>query len=219
VTGAQAGVTGAEAGVTAGGLVPVERRAGRAIAVRGDDIDTDRIIPARYMKAITFDGLERYTFQDARFDPATGAALPHPMNDPRFAGASVLVVNRNFGCGSSREHAPQSLNRWGIHALVGESFAEIFFGNCVSLGMPAVTLPADEIEQLMRAVEAHPGHEVIVDVARREVRYGDRAVPCGLPDGPRQQLLEGTWDATRTLLVAADAIRATAARLPYVTGF
>ena len=124
---------------------------GRGIVVRGNDIDTDRIIPARYLANVTFAGLEDGVFRDARFT-ADGQPKDHPFNERRFAGASVLVVNRNFGCGSSREHAPQALARWGIRALVGESFAEIFFGNCTALGIPAVCASAADVAALMDAV-------------------------------------------------------------------
>jgi 3-isopropylmalate/(R)-2-methylmalate dehydratase small subunit len=195
------------------GASSVTRIEGRAVPVRGNDIDTDRIIPARYLRSVTFDGLGEHAFEDDR------KAGGHPFDDPRFQGASILVVNRNFGCGSSREHAPQSLMRWGIRAVVGESFAEIFRGNCTAMGIPCVTAEGAEVLLLMEAVEAEPGQAVAVDLRTKTVTYGDKVVRVQMPDSARSQLLEGAWDATGQLLEGAEAVRATAARLPYVTGF
>jgi 3-isopropylmalate/(R)-2-methylmalate dehydratase small subunit len=201
-------------------LVKITRIAGRPIPLRGNDIDTDRIIPARYLKAVTFDGLGAAAFYDERFDQQ-GNSKGHIMDDPRFQakGARVAVVNKNFGCGSSREHAPQSMLRWGVKALVGESFADIFFGNCVALGMPCVTASEAEIGKLMAAVEADPTQELVVDVEAQTATYGALSIKVSLPAGIRKQFLDGTWDATRVLLDAASDIRATAARLPYVKRF
>ncbi len=199
-------------------LEKIERKSGRAVPVDGDDIDTDRIIPARYMKGITFEGLEKHVFEDVRTDP-DGKPLGHPFDDPRYQGAKVLIVDRNFGCGSSREHAPQCIQRWGIEALVGESFAEIFFGNCTTLGMPAVTLAKEDLAKLKELVKSEPRAEVIVDLKEMAVMCRDQRFPARMPDGARKTLSEGTWDATRTLLVAAPQIRSTAERLPYVSGF
>jgi 3-isopropylmalate/(R)-2-methylmalate dehydratase small subunit len=191
----------------------VTRIEGRAVPVRGNDIDTDRIIPARYLRCVTFDGLGEHAFEDDR------KAGGHPFDDPRFQGASVLVVNRNFGCGSSREHAPQSLMRWGIRAVVGESFAEIFRGNCTAMGIPCVTADGADVLLLMEAVEAEPGLAVAVDLRAKTVTCGDRTVKVHIPNSARSQLLEGAWDATGQLLEGAASVRATAARLPYVIGF
>jgi 3-isopropylmalate/(R)-2-methylmalate dehydratase small subunit len=201
-------------------LVPIRSVVGKPIPLRGNEIDTDRIIPARFMKAITFDGLGKYAFFDARFD-ANGNELGHIMDDPRFmaSGPRIAVVNKNFGCGSSREHAPQALYRWGIKALVGESFADIFFGNCVALGMPCVTLTQDDVLALLELVDEDPRVEVELDLESCEVRRSGRVFRCHLPPGARKQLLEGTWDATRVLLSAAEAVRETASRLPYMNGF
>lgn len=201
-------------------LIPVVRVAGRPIPLRGNDIDTDRIIPARFMKAVTFDGLGQYAFYDVRYD-AEGKATGHVMDDPRYQakGARVAIVNKNFGCGSSREHAPQALLRWGIKALVGESFADIFFGNCVALGLPCVTASENDISRLMAAVEDDPAHDVVVDLETMTATHRGVVYPIALPNGARQQLLDGTWDATRVLLAAEEAVRKTAARLPYVAGF
>ncbi len=196
----------------------VEGQVGQAVVVRGDDVDTDRIIPARYMTSITFAGLEDYVFIDARFTP-DGTEKDHPFNEKRFQNASILVVNKNFGCGSSREHAPQALMRWGIRAIVGESFAEIFFGNCVALGILAVTASEDDVAALMDAVELDPSQQVRVDLAAGTVSSRAGTVRIHMPEGPRRQLLEGTWDSVRNLLDAGDQIAETARRLPYIKGF
>ena len=203
-----------------GQLVKITKVGGRPIPLRGNDIDTDRIIPARYLKAVTFDGLGAAAFYDERFD-AQGNSKGHIMDDPRFQakGSRVAVVNKNFGCGSSREHAPQAMLRWGVKALIGESFADIFFGNCVALGMPCVTASEADIGRLMTAVEADPTKELVIDLDGLTATYGELSIPVKLPAGIRNQFLEGTWDATRVLLEATPQIRATAARLPYVARF
>ena len=200
------------------GLKKVESCRGRALVVRGDDIDTDQIIPARYLSAVTFEGIEEGVFKDMRFT-ADGVPKDHPFNDARFRGARVLVVNRNFGCGSSREHAPQAIMRWGVRALVGESFAEIFFGNCVAMGVPAVTASADDVAALMDAIELDPAGEVVVDLDSMSVTSRAGSAPIRIPEGARRQLREGTWDALASLLAARRAIRETAERLPYLRGF
>jgi len=216
---------------------------GRAVPIRGDDIDTDRIIPARFMKTVTFDELGRYAFNDERFGES-GDPLDHPMNDPRHEGASIMLVNKNFGCGSSREHAPQALVRRGIRGLIGESFAEIFSSNCTALGIPAVRVDGEDIERLMRLVEQVP--ETTVRISLEEMRitasvsqpeHGGPVAPASRgserdPDGEREitvsfrinpaegeMFRSGTWDTTATLLRDLDGIRRTAARLPYVSGF
>ena len=201
-------------------LVKITQVSGRPIPLRGNDIDTDRIIPARYLKAVTFDGLGAAAFYDERYE-ADGSLKGHIMDDPRFQakGVRVAVVNKNFGCGSSREHAPQALLRWGIKALVGESFADIFFGNCVALGMPCVTASEADIGKLLAAVEADPTQQLVVDVDQLTATYGTLVVPAMLPAGIRNQFLEGTWDATRVLLEATPKIKATAEGLPYIGGF
>lgn len=201
-------------------LIKVKQVAGRPIPLRGNDVDTDRIIPARFMKAVTFDGLGEYAFHDMRFHPS-GEHKDHVMNDPRFQakGTRVAIVNKNFGCGSSREHAPQALLRWGIKAIIGESFADIFNGNCVALGIPCVTASEADIAALIAAVEEDPSHEIVVDVHNLTATHRDKVYEISLHPGTRQQLLEGTWDATRSLLQAADQVRETAKQLPYVNGF
>lgn len=201
-------------------LVPVPRVSGRPIPLRGNDIDTDRIIPARFMKAVTFDGLGELAFYDERFAD-DGSQKTHPMNDPRYLakGDRVAVVNKNFGCGSSREHAPQALLRWGIKALIGESFADIFYGNCIANGMPVATADAATVERLLAAIEDDPAHDLTIDVEQRTASFRGEVYRLDIPDGVRGQLIDGTWDATRVLLSAAAAVAETARRLPYVTGF
>jgi 3-isopropylmalate/(R)-2-methylmalate dehydratase small subunit len=190
----------------------VERVSGRALPLRGHDIDTDRIIPARYLKAVSFEGLERHVFADDRSDPA------HAFNQPPYQGASVLLVNRNFGCGSSREHAPQAIQRWGIRAIVGEGYSEIFFGNSVQLGLPCLTVSPGDVERLMGAVEADPALVLDVDVAGLSVTAGTLHVAATMPPAAHDALVTGLWDGTGLLLADYDQVRATAERLPYVTG-
>ena len=188
--------------------------AGRGIPVPGNDIDTDRIIPARFLKTVTNEGLGLHAFEDARKqDPE------HPFNQKAYEGASVLVAGLNFGCGSSRGHAPESLKQWGIKAIVGGSFAEIFFGNCTMLGIPCVAIDNEDVLWLQRAIGRDPKQTVTVDVEKQEVRAGDRVIKGRIPDGARNQLVSGAWNATGVLLEAGDRIEATAKRLPYVSGF
>ena len=187
---------------------------GRGIPVTGNDIDTDRIIPARFLKAVTFETMGEHAFEDARKQNPE-----HPFNSPAYKGASVLVVGQNFGCGSSREHAPQALMRWGIRAIVGGSFGEIFFGNCVMLGIPCLRASQGDIVWLQKAVGRAPGDALSVDIEKQEVRFGDRVIKATIPDGARNQLINGTWDSTAVLLEAGGAIEATAGKLPYVKGF
>ena len=190
------------------------RIAGRGIPLPGNDIDTDRIIPARFLKEVTFTSMGEHVFEDARKQNPE-----HPFNSPAYQGASVLVVGQNFGCGSSREHAPQALMRWGIRAIVGGSFGEIFFGNCVMLGIPCLVASQADIEWLQKAISLNPQIPVAVDVEKQEVHFSDRVIKATVPDGPRNQLVAGTWDSTAVLLDAGAAIEATAAKLPYVKGF
>ena len=190
------------------------RLAGRGIPVTGNDIDTDRIIPARFLKEVTFETMGEHAFEDARKQNPE-----HPFNSPVYKGASVLVVGQNFGCGSSREHAPQALMRWGIDAIVGGSFGEIFFGNCVMLGIPCMVVAQADLEWLQREIGRAPQTVVTVDVEKQEVRCGDRVIRATMPDGPRNQLVGGTWDSTEVLLEAGASIEATAKKLPYVAGF
>jgi 3-isopropylmalate/(R)-2-methylmalate dehydratase small subunit len=191
---------------------------GQGIVVPGNDIDTDRIIPARYLRMITFEELGKYAFYDERFDEG-GKPKKHPLNDPRFAGGTVMLVNRNFGCGSSREHAPQSLMRMGIQAFVGESFGEIFSGNCTALGLPAARVSHEDAARIQDLVEKDPSLEVAVDLESRSVTVGEERFSFTMPDADRKSLASGTWDTTSVLLSNKDAVRATASRIPYVHGF
>ncbi|MCR9095492.1 MAG: 3-isopropylmalate dehydratase small subunit [bacterium] len=193
-------------------LIKIERVEGRGCVVRGDDVDTDRIIPARFMKEVTFDTMGEHAFEDARKD----AKGEHPLDQERFQGSSILVVGQNFGCGSSREHAPQALMRFGFNAFIGGSFAEIFFGNCTALGLPCVTLAPADLSTVMDSIELDPQQNVEIDVQASKVRCRAGEFDAGIPAGTRKMLLEGSWDATRVLLEAGDLIEETAKALPYV---
>jgi 3-isopropylmalate/(R)-2-methylmalate dehydratase small subunit len=192
----------------------IEQITGRGLPLLSDDIDTDRIIPARYLRCVTFEGLGEHVFEDDR------QQMPnHPFDDPRFQGASVLVVGRNFGCGSSREHAPQALMRWGIKAIVGESFAEIFFGNCTANGIPCVSVSPDDAKRLADAVTSNASLPVTVDLVAKKVQCGAVAVGCTMQEGARQSLVAGNWDFLGQLVEVAPQIRQTAERLPYMRNF
>lgn len=185
---------------------------GRGIPLLGNDIDTDRIIPARFLKCVTFDGLGQHVFADDRAqDPSQ-----HPFDQPQYQGSQILVVNANFGCGSSREHAPQALAKWGIRALIGESFAEIFFGNCLALGIPCVTAPPAVIQALQKAVAENPQLQLTLDLPNKQVRWEANTAAVEIPQGAWQMLVQGTWDATGQLLAAQAQIQQVAASLPYV---
>ena len=196
----------------------VDKIAGRAIPLRGHDIDTDRIIPARFLKSVSFDGLETHAFEDDRKQLEERGQV-HAFWDPRYSGAKILIVNGNFGCGSSREHAPQAIQRWGIRAIVGESFSEIFFGNSAALGMPCLTVSAQDAEALMSAVEANPEAEVTVSVGGQFVEANGMKYQASVPAGAREAFTTGTWDATGLLLDDFDRVRQVASQLPYVVGF
>ncbi|MGF1525160.1 MAG: 3-isopropylmalate dehydratase small subunit [Leptolyngbyaceae cyanobacterium] len=193
-------------------MAEVETVTGQGIPLKGDDIDTDRIIPARFLRCVTFDGLGEQVFADDR----TQLDGQHAFDQPQYQGAEMLVVNRNFGCGSSREHAPQALARWGIKALIGESFAEIFFGNCVAMGVPCVTVSSDVAQTLQEKIAADPQQPLTLDLNTMAVTMGDYSAAVAIADGPRQMFLSGTWDACGQLVAQAPAIQATAAKLPYV---
>ena len=194
---------------------PVSEVKARACVLRGGDIDTDRIIPARFMKEITFDTMGEHLFEDARL----AAKGEHPIDDERFTGAEILVVEKNFGCGSSREHAPQALMRYGFRAFIGLSFADIFFGNCTALGLPCVALAENDLAKLMESVELDPSQQVEIDLKAQTVTSRAGVMTLLIPTGTRTQLLEGTWNATGLLLDAGDAIERTASTLPYVENF
>lgn len=188
---------------------------GRAVSVPGDDIDTDRIIPARFMKCVTFDGLGEYVFYDVRKNE-DGSDRDHPLNEERFRGATVLLAGNNFGCGSSREHAPQAIYRAGFRGIIAEGFAEIFFGNSTQLGMPCVTAEGPDLEKLRAAVDADPETEVVIDLEKEEIRFGGEAIPGRIRAGARSVLLEGKWDPLQDLLDGAPKIDAVADRLAYI---
>ncbi|MBW4548006.1 MAG: 3-isopropylmalate dehydratase small subunit [Symplocastrum torsivum CPER-KK1] len=185
---------------------------GRGIPLVGNDIDTDRIIPARFLRCVTFDGLGEQAFADDRVQ----AKGEHPFDQPQYQGANILVVNGNFGCGSSREHAPQALAKWGIQAVVGESFAEIFFGNCVAIGIPGVTAEPTTVKQLQTILQENPQASITVDLDAMQVHCGDFQASVSMGEGSRQMLTTGTWDTCVQLLAQIDPIRATVAKLPYV---
>ena len=187
---------------------------GPGIPIRGNNIDTDRIIPARYLKAVTFDGLGDHVFEDDR------ASMPnHPFSNSNYREASILLANENFGSGSSREHAPQALNRWGIQACVAESFSEIFRGNSLAIGLPCFTAAHSDIEFAQQCVEASPTECLAVSVSDLTLRVLDRTLTLEMPAGTRDALLHGQWDATGLLLDRFDQVRSTATSLPYVSGF
>jgi len=186
---------------------------GAGLPVRGDDIDTDRIIPARFLKSVSFDGLEDHLFEDDRQQLAT-----HPVSNPAYRSATVMLVNVNFGCGSSREHAPQAIRRRGIRAVIGQSFSEIFFGNALVLGMPCPTASAETLQILLAAVEQDPSTEIAIDLSAMRVTAKGQSYELSLPPAAREAFLDGSWDATGLLLEQFGEVEAVAARLPYVTG-
>jgi 3-isopropylmalate/(R)-2-methylmalate dehydratase small subunit len=194
---------------------------GRALPMRGDDIDTDRIMPARFLRAVTFEGLERHLFEDERAGSEAGsrAASQHPFDNPRYQGAAILLVNRNFGCGSSREHAPQGLYRSGIRAVVGESFSEIFFGNALIIGLPCVTVSAADVRRLMDHVEQHPDAQLRVDLQASTCETDGIRCELAIPAAARDALVTGAWDTTGLLLDRYEQVDAVSAKLPYIAGF
>jgi 3-isopropylmalate/(R)-2-methylmalate dehydratase small subunit len=196
-------------------LEKITQVAGRGVYVPGNDIDTDRIIPARFMKCVTFDGLGEFLFYDVRKN-ADGTDKPHPLNDPRFKGATILLSGANFGCGSSREHAPQAIHKYGFRAVIAENFAEIFFGNSTTLGIPCATASRADIAKIAAAIEANPQIEIVVDVAKQEIRFGGQTVKAAVRDSARDALVNGRWDAIGELLDGKDAVLKTAAKLPYL---
>jgi 3-isopropylmalate/(R)-2-methylmalate dehydratase small subunit len=199
-------------------MQPITTITGRAIPMRGNDIDTDRIVPARFLRAITFDGMETHLFEDDRKMGGPGHNR-HTFDVPAYQGASIMLVNSNFGCGSSREHAPQAIRRWGIQAIVGESFAEIFFGNSVMIGLPCMTASREDVQALMEKVEKNPQAEVRVDLVAGTCEVDGFRCAVTLPSKMREAFTTGAWDTTGMLLDNFDEVEATAARLPYVGGF
>ena len=195
---------------------PIKQVAGKGVYVPGDDIDTDRIIPARFMKCITFDGLGEYLFYDVR-NNEDGTQKVHNLNDSRFSGASIIISGNNFGCGSSREHAPQSIMRAGFNAVIAGSFAEIFYGNSTNLGIVCVTATDADREILAEAIKANPELEITINVNDHKIHYGDQYVTCDMRPGARDSLLKGTYDPLDELLQGADAVSETAKKLPYMS--
>jgi 3-isopropylmalate/(R)-2-methylmalate dehydratase small subunit len=195
-------------------MPPILTITGRGLPLRGDDLDTDRIMPARFLRAVTFEGLERHLFEDDRAaDPS------HPFNDPRYRGATILVVNKNFGCGSSREHAPQGLARYGIRAIVGESYSEIFLGNAAVLGIPCFVADHGSIDALLSLLERSPDTPITAQVESGAVTAGDLRVQATLPAALRDGFVSGQWNPTAMLLEKYDEVEAVAKRLPYMSGF
>lgn len=195
----------------------IRRVTGTAVPVRGDDIDTDQIVPARFLKEVTFDNMGGYAFYDARRDD--GELNDHPFNQSRFKGANVLVVNENFGCGSSREHAPQALMRWGIEGIVGESFAEIFRDNCKSLGIPAVTANVEVVEWIQDKVEDEPDTGVEINVEEEWVTVGSKTVDVEVDDSMKKALTQGIWDTTALMRGSLDLVKEKYDGLPYTGGW
>ncbi|SDS24278.1 3-isopropylmalate dehydratase small subunit [Opitutus sp. GAS368] len=196
-------------------LAKITSVTGRAVNVPGNDIDTDRIIPARFMKCVTFDGLGEFLFYDVRKN-ADGTDKPHPLNDARLKGATVLLSGANFGCGSSREHAPQAIQKYGFKAVIAESYAEIFFGNSTTLGMPCVTAAREDIAKIAAAIEKNPAAEVVIDLVKLEARFAGQSVKIAQRESARDALVNGRWDAIGELLDGVPAVKETAKKLPYL---
>lgn len=196
-------------------LEPITRIRGTGVYLPGDDIDTDRIIPARFLKCVTFDGLGDHLFQDVR-RTEDGSPTDHPLNNPRFRGATIMLTGSNFGCGSSREHAPQSIYRFGFRAIIAESFAEIFFGNSITLGMPCLTAARQDIHAMAAAIEERPTLELDIDIAAAEVRLAGTRFPIHIDAAARDALLGGRWDPIAELIEGKAATDVTVAGLPYL---
>jgi len=190
----------------------------RGIPIKGNDIDTDRIIPARFMKCVTFDGLGEYAFYDVRYE-ADGSEKKHPFNEPVYKNAGILVVNKNFGCGSSREHAPQALQKYGIKALIGESFAEIFAGNCTAMGIPTVIISETDSVKLQKFIEMHPETEISIDLDNKQINYASNIISLSMPEAYRQSLVQGSWDSTAVLLSNSNQIAERFSSIPYCNNF
>ena len=199
-------------------IVQIVKITGTALPMRGNDIDTDRIIPARYLKEVTFARMGDYPFFDERYT-SEGKKKDHPFNDSEYSGASILFVNKNFGCGSSREHAPQALNRFGIKVIVGESFAAIFAGNCTIMGVPTVTVSEKDMQQLLKSVEENPKTEYSVDIENKTLTYGTVKIAIDLPETYRTALTMGSWDSTALLRANLEQVKQTAHKLPYMNNF
>ena len=191
---------------------------GPGIPLRGNDIDTDRVIPARFLKCVTFDGIGEHAFADA-IKGLAAKGETHPFADTRFANAAILVTNQNFGCGSSREHAPQSLKRWGIRAIIAESYSDIFYGNCVSLAVPCFTADHETCAKLQDVIESNPDGELTLDIAAATATGPCATVALQIQPGARGQFLDGSWDGRAGLLENLEAAKEVAAKLPYVSNY
>jgi len=196
-------------------LAKITQVSGRGVYVPGNDIDTDRIIPARFMKCVSFDGLGEYVFFDVRKNQ-DGTNKEHPLNEPRFQGATILISGLNFGCGSSREHAPQAIQKYGFRAVIAENFAEIFFGNSTALGIPCVSASHADIQKLVAVVNADPKTEVTIDVAAKEVRFAGQTIKVEVRDSAHDALINGRWDAIGELLEGVPSVKELARTLPYL---
>ena len=185
---------------------------GTGIPLVGNDIDTDRIIPARFLRCVTFDGLGEEVFADDR----KALKGKHPFDLPQYQGANILVVNGNFGCGSSREHAPQAIARWGIEAIIGESFAEIFFGNCLAMGIPCVTTSSGNIKSIQNLIQENPQIPMTLDLESSKVKCGHYSSSIKMDSGAKNMLVTGKWDTCSLLTKNVDKIKATANTLPYL---
>ncbi len=190
---------------------------GRGIVVSGNDIDTDQVIPARYMKEVTFEGIEKYAFYDLRYDPE-GNKKEHPFNDEKYKGANILIVNSNFGCGSSREHAPQTLMRSGIDAIIGESFAEIFSGNCMALGVPAIMLEKKSILEIQNIIQNTPQTPISIDIEQSKIVVGEKVYVANIAPQIQSAFISGIWDTTNVMLSHEDEIARVYNALPYIKG-
>ena len=188
---------------------------GKCIVLRGDDIDTDRIIPARFLKCVSFKALGDQVFADDRIE-LNGL---HPFDIPINKGSSILIVNKNFGCGSSREHAPQALMRWGIRGIIGESYAEIFYGNCLALGIPCAIVKEMELKQIQSLIEKNPYEQWVLDLENKSYRSSLKEIKIGIESGPCEMLLSGKWDATSQLLAQKTNINRVINELPYLNNF
>jgi 3-isopropylmalate/(R)-2-methylmalate dehydratase small subunit len=188
---------------------------GTCVPAAGDDVDTDRIIPARYLKCVTFEGLGEFLFYDVRFDE-NGRPKNFPLNDARFTGATILIAGRNFGCGSSREHAPQAIYRYGFRAIVAESFAEIFFGNATTLGLPCVTVSRHDLGRIRSIVESEPKSEMTINLAKETIRLGRDEFPASILPSAREALINGRWDPIAELLEARASVEERVGQMPYM---
>ena len=193
----------------------VELVTGTGIVLRGDDIDTDRIIPARFLKCVSFRDLGEQLFADDREETHGN----HPFDKEIFKDASILLVNDNFGCGSSREHAPQALMRWGIRAIIGQSFAEIFYGNCLALGIPCATSSTEVIKQIQDNIELFPNEPLTLNLHSISLNKSNKSWKLKIDEGPLEMLKSGRWDATSQLISNSNKVNNIKRSLPYLNGF